>query len=92
MSTQRPFIDPASGTINRGEVLAEAVPLARLIGLFVSIALIPLAVTYLFAGDSVLGAILTVIAQFVLAVGAGIVLLYIVGRGSVLTSDSPDME
>jgi len=78
-----PFVD-TDGTIDTDQVLAEAVPLARLIGLFVAVALVPFALVFLALGNSILGTVLVVAAQFVLAVGTGIVLMYVIARGTQL--------
>lgn len=82
-----PFVDRETGTVNTDQILAEAVPLAKLIGLFVALALVPLILVVLLAGNSLVGMILAVVAQFILAVGAGIVLLYIISRGIHLADE-----
>lgn len=87
----RPFIDE-TGSIDTDEIWLEAVPLAKLVGLFVGISLVPLAIGFLGAGSSAVGALLTVLAQFVLAVGAGIVLMYVVVRGIELSGRSDTAE
>ena len=84
MAPSSPFIAP-DGTVETERVLAEAVPLARLVGLVVAAALPPYAVVFLFAGDSLLGQLLSVFGQFVLAVGAGVVLMHVVARANQLS-------
>lgn len=86
-----PFIDE-TGALDTDEVWVEVVPLAKLVGLFVGIALVPLAIVFIGAGSSALGGLLTVLAQFVLAVGAGIVLMYVVARGIDLSDRSVSAE
>jgi hypothetical protein len=86
MAPSSPFVAP-DGTIETERVLAEAVPLARLIGLVVVAALPPYAVVFLFAGDSLLGQLLAVVGQFVLAVGAGVVLIHAVTRAIRLAGE-----
>ena len=86
MAPSSPFVAP-DGTIETERVLAEAVPLARLIGLVVVAALPPYAVVFLFAGGSLLGRLLTVLGQFVLAVGAGVVLIHVVTRAIRLAGE-----
>ena len=87
MSPSPPFVDRETGTIDRRQVLREAIPLARLIGVFVAVALVPFAFVFLFVGNSALGAIFTLVAQFVLAVGCGIVLMYVISRGIQLAGE-----
>lgn len=55
--------------------------IAKLVGLFVAIALVPFVLVVLLAGSSPVGMVLAVVMQFVLAVGAGIVLLYTISGG-----------
>lgn len=74
----RPFIDQTTETIDVAQVLLEARALALLIGLFVAGALVPLLVVFFIGGP--LGAVFTLIAQFILAVGSGIVLMYVITR------------
>jgi len=84
MPPSPPFIDRTNGRIDTDRILAEARPLAQLIGLFVAIALVPLAIVFFLGALGVaepLGVIFMLVAQFVLAVGAGIVLMYVVARG-----------
>jgi hypothetical protein len=80
MPSSPPFVDRATGTIDTDELVVEAVPLAKLILLFLAIAAVPLLVVFFVGGPSPLGAVLTVVAQFVLAVGTGIVLMYVIAR------------
>jgi len=81
MPSRRPFVDVETGTLDRDQILAEAVPLARLVLFFGLIALVPFALAFFFFGRSILGTVLAAIGQFVLAVGAGIVLMYVFVRG-----------
>lgn len=76
-----PFIDPESGELDLDQIRAEAFPLAGLIVLFGGIALLLFLIMLLVAGNSLLAGFLTVVTQFVLAVGAGIVLMYVIARG-----------
>lgn len=87
MPPSTPFVDPATGTLDTSRILVEAIPLAKLIGLFVGIALVPFAFVFLLGEHSVLGVLLTIVAQFVLAIGSGIVLLYIVVRAIRLADE-----
>lgn len=75
-----PFID-ADGTIDTNAVYAEAVPLAKLVGLVVVVALVPFGIAFALDPFGPLGIALTLAGQFVLAVGGGVVLVYVVARG-----------
>lgn len=89
MADSRPFVDMEAGEIETAELWAEAAPIALLIGVFGAIAMGVFLVGFFlsdvfgFAG-AWLGAIA---ARFVLAVGAGVVLLYVVVRGRQLAAD-----
>jgi len=76
-----PFIDPESGELDLSRIRAEIFPLAGLVVLFGGAALLPFLITLLVAGNSLLGGFLTVVTQLILAVGTGIVLMYVVARG-----------
>jgi len=86
MPSKTPFFDPESGTLNIAGILSEAIPLAKLVGLFVAVSLLPfvLAVTS-FGANSLVGAAFTLVGQFVLAIGAGVVLLYVIVRSRQLS-------
>lgn len=73
-----PFLDHEEGTLDLRQILSEAIPLVALIGLVAIIALIPLAIMLTLG---ILPIVFTILTQFILAVGAGIVLLYIIARG-----------
>jgi hypothetical protein len=75
-----PFIEP-SGTLDTDQIWTEAVPLAGLIGLFVGLALVPFLGVFLFGGTTGFGFVFVLATQFVLAVGTGVVLIYVVARG-----------
>ncbi|WP_135363640.1 hypothetical protein [Halosimplex halophilum] len=75
-----PFIEQ-SGTLDTDQIRTEAVPLAGLIGLFVGLALVPFLGVFLFGGTTGLGFVFALATQFVLAVGTGVVLIYVVARG-----------
>jgi len=80
-----PFVDRGTGKIDTNQLLREALPLGKLIGVFVGISLVPFAVGFLLGSQSPFGLVFTVIGQFVLAVGSGIVLMYSVSRGLELS-------
>lgn len=85
MSPPTPFIDQETSTLDTGQIRAEAYPLAGLIMLFGGWALVPFLFALFFAGNSALSVFFTIIAQFVLAIGTGIVLVYVIARGIQLT-------
>ncbi len=76
-----PFIDRESGELDLRQIRAEVFPLAGLIVLFGGLALLMFLITLLVAGNSLLVGLLTVVTQFILAVGTGIVLMYVIARG-----------
>lgn len=81
MPSSPPFIEQESGSLDTDQIRAEAFPLAGLIALFAGLALVPFIFVFLTGGNSALGLLFTVIAQLILAVGAGIVLMYVITRG-----------
>lgn len=81
MPKAQPFIDRETGGLDTDQILAEAFPLAGLVALFGGLALVPYVFVFLSGGNTALGVLFTLLAQFVLAVGAGIVLMYVVARG-----------
>mgnify|MGYP000403940931 CR=1 FL=1 len=87
MPSTRPFVDPATGEVNTAQVISEAVPLGKLIGVFVAVSLVPYAIVFFGAESSVLGALIALVGDLILTVGAGIVLLYVVARGIQLSSE-----
>ncbi|APW97505.1 hypothetical protein CHINAEXTREME_06845 [Halobiforma lacisalsi AJ5] len=81
MSTSGPFFDD-SGTLDDDRLFYELVPIAKLVALFGAVAAVP----FLLAAAS--GALLfTLLSQFVLAVGSGVVLLHVVVRGVELADE-----
>jgi len=88
--TSRLFFD--GDELDSGAVWREVVPLARLVAVVGAVALVPLALQWLFVETlglvPVLTALLSVATQFVLAVGTGVVLLYVVTRAIRLADDS----
>lgn len=81
MSNDPPFIDRDTSELDTTQIRTEAIPIAALVTLFAGLALIPFLFVVVFAGSSGLGALLTLLSQFILAVGTGIILLYVVARG-----------
>lgn len=76
-----PFIDEESGELDLGQIHEEVFRLAGLIVLFGGLAFLVFLITLPVAGNSLLGGFFTVVSQFILAVGTGIVLMYVVARG-----------
>lgn len=87
MASTGPFIDPESGGLAIDQILQEAYPLLGLILLFAGLALIPFVLTLLLFGNSVLGLVFSFLTQLTLAVGAAIVLMYVIARAIQLTDD-----
>lgn len=86
-SSASPFVDPTTGDLETAQILSEAIPLGKLIGVFVAISLVPFALAFSDVGNSGVDVVLVVIGQFVLAVGAGIVLMYAIARGLQLSEE-----
>lgn len=82
-----PFIDQESGELDLGQIRTEVFPLAGLIVLFGGLALLMFLITLLVAGNSLLGGVFTVVSQFILAIGTGIVLMYVIARGVQLADE-----
>jgi hypothetical protein len=74
-------MDQESGGLDFGQIREEAFPLAGLIVFFGALSLLVFVVMVLFAGNSLIAGVLTVVSQFILAVGTGVVLIYVVARG-----------
>lgn len=87
VSPRPPFIDPGTGEIDIAQIATESLPLGKLIAVFGVLSLIPYAIAVFTFPHSILSAILIVVAQFILAVGTGIVLMYIIVRGLQLMEE-----
>lgn len=81
MPSSPPFVDPSTATLDFYQIARESILLAKLVGLFVAIALAPMTVAFVLGGNSGFGALFALLAQFILAVGSGVVLIYAVSRG-----------
>ena len=55
--------------------------------MFAGLGLVPFVFVFLFAGNSALGLLFTVVGQVILAIGTGIVLMYVVARGIQLSGE-----
>jgi hypothetical protein len=86
MSSKSLFIDPSTGSLDLDEILCEAKPIARLIGLFTAIALLPRLLEY-FVGEPFGIPIYSLVAHLVVAIGTGVVLLYVITRSIHLAGD-----
>lgn len=86
MPASTPFIN-SDGTLDTTQILQEAIPLAKLIGLIIGVALVPLVPVFLLGGRSATGLLFMIVAQFILAVGTGIVLMYVIARAAALTGE-----
>ncbi|MFW6436983.1 MAG: hypothetical protein ACOCYZ_05055 [Halococcoides sp.] len=76
-----PFVDPDSQELDLGQIAREAVPLAALVVLFGGAALLLTLFGMVVFPASTVQMVFVVLAQFVLVVGAGLVLIYAVARG-----------
>lgn len=88
MTSGAPFVDTGTATLDFDQIVAESILLAKLVGLFVAVALVPLTLVFFFGGRSGLGLLFTLLAHFVLAIGTGVVLVYVVARGITLAGDA----
>ena len=70
--------------VDTDQLIREAIPLAKLIGFVGVIGLIPFAIG---AVKRILEGFFTLLTQFVLAVGAGLVLLYVITRALQLADE-----
>ncbi|AHG03623.1 hypothetical protein HALDL1_08445 [Halobacterium sp. DL1] len=90
MSPSRPFFD-ANGELDTAQLRAEAVPLAKLVLTVAVAALVPIPLRVLLLEIPAIFPWLTVLfslaTQFVLAVGTGLVLLYVVVRANRLSAE-----
>lgn len=86
MAPSTPFVDQETGRIDRGRVLAEAIPLAELVVLVGVIILVPVALKGLLFPFG-FGAVFTILTQLILAVGGGVVLMYVISRAFHLASE-----
>lgn len=85
--SQPPFVDPTSRELDIDQLWTEAVPLIGLIVLFGLLSVIPFLFSLLVGGGGGLGFLFVLLAQFVLAVGTGIVLMYVIARGIQLAGE-----
>ena len=84
MPSSPPFIDRETEKLDTDQLLAEAVPLAKLIGLVAILALVPLIIA---TSVGIFPWLLVVITQFILAVGFALVLIYVITRGIQLAEE-----
>lgn len=81
------FVDQETGELDTDQILTEAIPIAKLIALFVAISIIPLRILLAVGLPPLVETILALLAQFVLAVGTGMVLLYTISRAIQLANE-----
>lgn len=77
MSPSSPFIDRESGTLDTVQIRYEAVPLAKLVAVVAAVALVP---HWTATETGLIPGVFAFLAQFVVAVGSSIVLLYVITR------------
>lgn len=80
MAPSTPFVDPQTSELDTTQIITESILLAKLIGFFVAIALVPFLVAILLGGQGGIGLLFVLASQFVLAIGSGIVLMYVISR------------
>jgi hypothetical protein len=79
-----PFVEPGTLSLDIDALRREAIPITALVALFGGLAHLPFAVGAAVGGP--LAVLAFVGGQFVLAVGAAMVLLYVVTRGIQLAT------
>lgn len=84
MSHSKPFVEP-DGSIDRSQVLEEAQALASLVGLVVVAAIVSFLLTLIGAAIPGLGMVFMALGYVIVAIGSGIVLMYIIARGMQLS-------
>lgn len=87
MSNSPPFIDQSSSTLDFEQIREEVFPLLGLVVFFGGLALLTFLFALVFSGTSAFGLLFMVLTQLVLAVGGGIVLMYVVARGIQLAGE-----
>ncbi|WP_323190990.1 hypothetical protein [Halostella sp. PRR32] len=85
MPPSPPFIDSATSELDTDRLMYEAIPLAKLIAAVGAIAIVPFGFAILF-GRSFLAGLFVLVGQFVVAVGTGLVLLYVALRALQLAN------
>jgi len=89
MSPSPPFVDMDTGTFDFEQIWQEAYPILGLVLLFGVLGLLPFYVgasfTVSYGPASLIGSVLTWLGQLILAVGSGIVLMYIIVRAIQLS-------
>lgn len=89
MSPSRPFF--TAGELDTEQLIDEALPLARLITAIGVVALIPILLQFLLLEIigilPQLGVLLSLAVQFILAVGTGVVLMYVIIRSDQLMDE-----
>lgn len=84
MSSIPPFIDESSGSLDTDQLLVEIIPLGKLIALVGVCTLLPFGIATTFG---FFRGIFIFVAQFIFAVGASIVLMYIFTRAIQLAEE-----
>ena len=85
MGDAPPFVNPATNELDLHQIWNEALPVLGLVVLFGSLALLPYLVVVVVFEGTVISSILMAFTQLVLAVGASIVLMYVVARAIQLS-------
>lgn len=86
----RPFLDE-NDVLDTQRVVYEAVPIAKIVGLFAAVAAVPFLIVLALGPRSGASVVFAFVGQFVLAVGAGVVVVYAVARG-VRVAEEPSGE
>lgn len=84
MPSTPPFIDQTTGQFDTDQIIKESIPLSKLIAAIGVIALVPFGIATTFG---LFEGLLVLLTQFVLAVGSGVVLLYVITRAIQLAEE-----
>lgn len=84
MPSSPPFIDHTSGSLDADQIITESIPLTKLISFVGVVALVPFAIASVFR---VFEGLFVFLTQFILAIGSGLVLLYIITRAIQLAEE-----
>ena len=87
MADSPPFVNRETGELQLRQIWTEAVPIVGLIVLFGALALLPYLVVIVIFESSSISLLFMLFTQLVLAVGAAIVLMYVIARAMQLAGE-----
>lgn len=87
MADSPPFVNRETSELDLKQIWNEAIPVLGLVVLFGSLALLPYLVVVVIFEGTFISLLLMAFTQLVLAVGASIVLMYVIARAIQLADD-----